>query len=40
MYYRSNNFVSDDIDIGIFIDDLEETNVSNTKFVLNAFYTW
>jgi hypothetical protein len=33
MYYRSNNFVSDDIDIGIFIDDLKETNISDTKIV-------
>jgi hypothetical protein len=32
-YYRSNNFVSDDIDIGIFIDDLRKTNTSDTKFI-------
>ena len=34
MYYRSNNFVSGDIDIGIFIDDLKRTNTTDTKFVL------
>ena len=29
MYHRSNNFVSDDIDIGIFIDDFTSSNISS-----------
>ncbi|CAF0876369.1 unnamed protein product [Adineta steineri] len=33
MYYRSNNFISDDIDIGIFIDDFEKMNISHTTFI-------
>ena len=33
MYYRSNNFVSDDIDIGIFIDDLKIRNITDNDFI-------
>lgn len=33
MYYRSNNFVSDDIDIGIFIDDFKRRNITDNDFV-------
>ena len=33
MYYRSNNFVSDDIDVGIFIDDLKIRNMTGNDFV-------
>ena len=34
MYYRSNNFVSDDIDIGIFINDLKIGNITDDDFIL------
>ncbi|UJR07354.1 hypothetical protein I4U23_011640 [Adineta vaga] len=33
MYYRSNHFISDDIDIGIFIDDLQFNNITDKKFL-------
>lgn len=33
MYYRSNNFVSDDIDIGIFVDDFKIRNITNNDFI-------
>lgn len=33
MYHRSNKFVSDDIDIGIFIDDLTSRNITGGKLV-------
>lgn len=36
MYYRSNSFISDDIDIGIFIDDLQIRNITDGIFVLTA----
>ncbi|CAF1253261.1 unnamed protein product [Adineta steineri] len=34
MYHRSNNFISDDIDIGIFYDDLIRNNITERKLIL------
>ncbi|CAF1296545.1 unnamed protein product [Adineta ricciae] len=37
MYYRSNNFISDDIDIGIYIDDLQKRNITDETFISTIF---
>ncbi|CAF4304588.1 unnamed protein product, partial [Adineta steineri] len=34
MYHRSNNFISDDIDIGIFYDDLIRNDITERKLIL------
>src|SRR5689334_12759474 len=33
MYWRSKNFISNDMDIGIFYKDLKEKNINNKAFI-------